>query len=872
MQAPILPKAKKPSGTVVGQVKRSFLVINITIAVFFVIYFFQAYFLYKRSGVSDALLSHTNEMLSAIKSADANTEKADASLMAFLATRDNAYKLKFNEDVAALRVDIANLVWLASVSKVGEEKMLDFSRLVDQKITLSESMLAGNDKIHLQPSDLKSLTDNIEEYLNQIEKEQLHLLSVRTQKNVYYNKARAVFSILSYVLISAFLIIAFYKINHNLRKRTAAEEAMEVERKKQQQLIQGIVDNIPSVIYVKDLDGKYLLVNKKMEEFNALPAEKILGYSDRDLNDDTEKYLAIKHSDHKVLEYRTFTTSEEQKEIDGKMHYFLVTKFPLFDEHGEVKNICGLATDITDMKENELKVLEAKKDAEKAKAAQETFLANMSHEIRTPMNGILGMGNLLLGTPLNQEQQEFTQNIQESARNLLSIINDILDFSKIKSGKFRFDQTRFDVKQTVTRAVYPLRIKANEKLLRLNLQVDDSVPEIAIGDPVRLQQIIINLAGNAIKFTSKGSVDIHIQGVELNDNPAIRIDVKDSGIGIAQHKLDYIFESFTQNNVNTSRKYGGTGLGLAIVKQLTELQNGRVFVESTLGLGSTFTVILPYQLADDADFKESYANTNRAIQVDVLDGIKILVAEDNLINQKVVRSTLQKQGAEVKIVMNGKEAVEQMKDETFDVVLMDLQMPEVDGYKATRYIRNVLKKDVPILAMTADALKGEAEKCFEAGMTGFISKPFEPNDLYLQILKVTKDKELHISEDIKTANMSQPLVDFSFLYEISDNDPAYINEVINLFLGTMPEGLEKLDSVIRTTDDWEAIYKQAHFLKSSVSVVRVRDMFDNLAKIEALAKAHGNKEEIIALLDTIQTTFKEAHPVVLAEQAKHATA
>jgi len=212
--------------------------------------------------------------------------------------------------------------------------------------------------------------------------------------------------------------------------------------------------------------------------------------------------------------------------------------------------------------------------------------------------------------------------------------------------------------------------------------------------------------------------------------------------------------------------------------------------------------------------------------------------------------------------------VEQMQGKIFDVVLMDLQMPEVDGYKATRYIRQVMKNNIPILAMTADALKGEAEKCFEAGMTGFISKPFETNDLYLQILKVTKDKEQGDLKESKTQTMKQSIVDFSFLYEISDNDQQYIHDVIEIFLSTTPEGLEKLEDLIRNTKDWDAIYKQAHFLKSSVSIVKVKDMFDDLAKIEALAKQQSGMDEITSLLDKMLAIFKEAHPVLLEEMNK----
>jgi PAS domain S-box-containing protein len=996
----LLDRLKKNNQSVIYPLGKSFLIVNATIGIFFFIYLIQAYVLYERSSASDQMVIHTNDVLSNIRGADADNGKLSSEIRGYLLTANKSYVKGINESAQNLKNDIGNLFWLSKDDKQEQERLLTYAGFIDNKISIADDLIkrvSAGQRIFAEPQALMQVDEDINMSLANIKKEELQLLAQRIENNRYYSKSRVIFSLISYLLITIFLILALYKIYHNIKRRALAEqkarineakyktlvessglimlvinkegvinfaskgieelagfkpeelvslplikcvlpafreqlsniidaavnkgaynssfelkiyvdggrnkwvscrifhvnkeqqeggewqllmwdiddekkmqlelEEMEAERKTQQQLTQSIIDNIPSAIYIKDLQGRYMVVNKKMESFIGLTTENIIGKTDRELNQNTARYLEIKHTDNTVLEYRAPVSVEEQKEFDGKTQYYWVTKFPLFDENGQVRHICGLASDITERKENELKLVEAKKDAEKAKVAQETFLANMSHEIRTPMNGIIGMGNLLLGTELDQEQQEFTENIHESAENLLSIINDILDFSKIKSGKFLFDHTNFKLKPVIEKAIYPLRFKAEEKMVKLNLRFDTMLPEVLEGDPLRLQQIIINLVGNAIKFTTNGSVDVQVTAKQTNaEKIDLHVEVKDTGIGIAQSKLDYIFESFTQNNQNTSRKYGGTGLGLAIVKQLVEMQGGGISVSSTLGLGSEFSFAIPYivgkELAAAAGREHGEAGKN------MLGGINILVAEDNIINQKVVKNTLQKQGANVLIAANGKEAVEQMLGKRFDVVLMDLQMPEVDGYKATRYIRQVMKNDVPILAMTADVLKGEAEKCFEAGMTGFISKPFEPNDLYLQILKVTKDKQEQVIKDNKTKMMEQSVVDFSFLYEISDNDPQYIHDVIEIFLGTMPEGLDKLEDLIRNTDDWEATYKQAHFLKSSVSIVKVRNMFDDLAKIEALARQQTNKEEITILLDKLLTIFREAHPVLIEEMNK----
>ncbi|MBL7719521.1 MAG: PAS domain S-box protein [Flavipsychrobacter sp.] len=646
-------------------------------------------------------------------------------------------------------------------------------------------------------------------------------------------------------------------------------DEMESERRSEQKLVQHILDNIPSVIFLKDVEGRYLLINRKMEEVLGLPATKVIGQSDLQLIQDKARYLEFKYSDDKVLIHKTANSFEDVVDKgDGVLEYYWVTKFPLFDEEGNVKHICGLATDITERKEDELKLVQAKKDAEQARAAQESFLANMSHEIRTPMNGIIGMGNLLLSTEQNEEQKEFTENIQESARNLLAIINDLLDFSKIKSGKFLFENAPFKLRQTIKKTLYPLQYRAEEKLIGLHLNIDNSVPEVLIGDGLRLQQVIINLVGNAIKFTTKGAVNINISAGEENAGYIdLQVEVTDTGIGIAENKLDYIFESFTQNNVNTSRKYGGTGLGLAIVKQLVELQQGHVWVTSSLNKGSVFTVIIPYRVSEEQQLTEVRTNQIKSGDEHLLEGIHVLVAEDNSINQKVVRNTLQKQGASVHIVNNGREAISELQRNKYDVVLMDLQMPDIDGYKATTHIRQILRLDIPILAMTADALKGEAEKCFDVGMTGFISKPFEPRDLYHQILQVTSERKLlsTMPED-NTTPLSANLVDLSFLFEMADMDPKFISDVLDIFLETMPGGLETLAELLESRNDWEAISKQAHFLKSSTSVVRIGDMFDKLHAIEKMAKENQPDEAaILNIFAEIQRMFREAHPTLIAE-------
>ncbi len=995
----------------ISQLRKSFILVNGAIAFFFLLYMIQAYVLYQRSNTSDLLVNHTNDALSTIKSAESDFIKMEAAINKYALHGDVTYLQSYQDAANAANKHIEYLTKLTKDNLLQSTRARELQRLANEKRVLITGIIANtsggfsNIKDKLTESSFTNLSERIYNAINALYTTENELLTQRTEDNRYYSKSRVVFSVISYILLSIFLILTIYKINQNIRKRTLAEErarlneakykvlvedsdltmlvidaagsikfanknveklvgfdakeligfslmeaaprkfkenvrhvldsinstgtfnstlelqiftstgtkwvscrvfpvthesdtpdewqvviwdfdeekklqleidGMEEERRTEQKLVQNILDNIPSVIFLKDTEGKYVLVNQKMEEVFGMTAAEIIGNTDLQLIDDKARYLEFKYSDDKVLIHKTTNSFEDVVDYgDGKVEYYWITKFPLLDAEGNVKHICGLATDITERKEGELKLLQAKKDAEQARAAQESFLANMSHEIRTPMNGIIGMGNLLLSTEQNDEQKDFTENIQESARNLLAIINDLLDFSKIKSGKFLFENAPFKLRQTIKKTLYPLQFKAEEKLITLNTHIDNSVPDILLGDGLRLQQVMINLIGNAIKFTTKGYVNINVSAGEENAGYIdLQIEVTDTGIGISENKLDYIFESFTQNNVNTSRKYGGTGLGLAIVKQLVELQQGHVWVSSTLGKGSTFTVLIPYRIGEDLQVKETRSNRIQGHENEtLLDGISVLVAEDNMINQKVVKNTLQKQGATVQIVNNGREAINTLQLHDYDVVLMDLQMPEMDGYKATKYIREILRKDVPILAMTADALKGEAEKCFDIGMSGFISKPFEPRDLYHQILQVTSDRRLQ--SDITPEEMADKkteLVDLSFLYELSDMDAKFISDVLNIFLDTMPEGLEKLDHLLQEKNDWEAISKQAHFLKSSTSVVRIGDMFDKLHSIEKMAKEEPiNEPVIVQLFADIQSMFSEAHPTLISENQRFKT-
>ncbi|HPE87328.1 MAG: response regulator [Bacteroidales bacterium] len=378
----------------------------------------------------------------------------------------------------------------------------------------------------------------------------------------------------------------------------------------------------------------------------------------------------------------------------------------------------------------------AKKRAEEADRLKSTFLANMSHEIRTPMNGIIGMADMMRTTPLTEQQEEYLNLIESSGKTLLAIINDILDLTKIESNQMRLEKVSFNLEEEVQRALKLFHLKAQEKGIRLIFQAEEGIPEILLGDPIRLKQILINLLSNGIKFTEKGSVSLIIS-ILKNNTQTIRLLFKviDTGMGITSSAISSLFNEFTQSDVSITRKFGGTGLGLAISKKLTHLMKGEIGVESEIEKGSTFwfTVELEKEKTNQPVLQAEridYSNENKKQQ------LSILLVEDNLINQKVAIFNLKQLGHAVDLAENGQAAVEKFKTKKYDTILMDIMMPGMDGVEATKTIRKMeAEKHIPdneriyIIAMTANALKGDKEKYLQEGMDNYISKPFQLEDL-----------------------------------------------------------------------------------------------------------------------------------------------
>jgi signal transduction histidine kinase len=376
----------------------------------------------------------------------------------------------------------------------------------------------------------------------------------------------------------------------------------------------------------------------------------------------------------------------------------------------------------------------AKEVAEDATRAKQKFLSTMSHEIRTPLNAIINTVNLLKDENPRSEQIESIEILKFSADHLLRIVNDILDYSKIDAGRFEFEKVEFEIRKLLQGVKQSFEYEVGQKKLQIDIHIDEKIPPVVFGDSIRLTQVLINLVGNSVKFTEKGQITVRTR-LKKRHNSQIDLEfqVIDTGIGIPEDKIDLIFESFTQASSSTTRKYGGTGLGLAITKKLVELQGGSITVTSKLGIGSTFCVILPFVVSDKTVLED---DGSKKATFHSLKGLKVLVVEDNLVNQKIVAKYLMKWEASHDVAENGKIAVEKVRSGMYDVVLMDLHMPEMSGYEATLKIRAMEGKyfqDLPIIALTASVFLEDRDKIFKFGMSGFITKPFNPTELFWTI-------------------------------------------------------------------------------------------------------------------------------------------
>ncbi|MGQ9576232.1 MAG: response regulator [Thermoguttaceae bacterium] len=785
--------------------------------------------------------------------------------------------------------------------------------------------------------------------------------------------------------------LALQRANEQLAQQIAERQRAEAVLKDSEALYVSLVENLPVHVLRKDLEGKFTFANQSFCQLLGKPPEEILGKTDYDFYP-AELARKYRRDDRWVAETGQIFEDVEQYEKHGEIRYVQVMKSPVRDAAGQVVGTQVVFWDVTARKNAEEQLAQAKAAAEAANRAKSTFLASMSHEIRTPLNAILGMTELVLDTPLSAEQREYLGVVRESGESLLSLVSDVLDFSKIEAGKLDIDQRLFDLHEGLGDTLRALAPRAHRKGLELACRIGPGVPELAIGDPTRLRQVIVNLVGNAIKFTDQGEVVVEVDCQSRTDTEVVlHFWVADTGIGIPEQMQQTIFGAFVQGDTTMTRRYGGTGLGLAIASRLVELTGGRIWLESQPGRGSTFhfttrlglppheapparrvpathgTRVLvvddnatsrriveqmlrewqmepavaasasealerlrraqqagrPYELiVADANMPQTDGFTmlqqlrrdadptapvimmlasgdrpgdiSRCEQLGVsayvlkpikpselLDAIlvslgmgqpeedrveaaapprlarplRILLVEDSLVNQKLVKALLQRQGHTVVVANDGQEAVAAFQAQPFDLVLMDIQMPQMDGLEATAAIRRAEKKKgthVPIIAMTAHAMHGDRQRCLEAGMDEYLAKPIRAQRLFEAIAAAVGGRVAVPSEATAPAQPpvdGEGVVDWSAALHSVQGDLSLLRGIVTAFLEESPRLLAEIDRAAAQAEA-DALMRAAHTLKGSLNYLGAYRAYQTALRLESMARQRdlGDSRNLVAEL------------------------
>lgn len=589
---------------------------------------------------------------------------------------------------------------------------------------------------------------------------------------------------------------------------------------------------------------------------------KMSGFSEEDLLNNKATELLVIGETKRLIESKQDLREKAISDAyevnvrtkDGKSKWWLISGARRLNDKGEHVGSIGIHLDITDQKNLEHELIKAKEAAEASTEAKEAFLANMSHEIRTPMNAILGMANQLNKTELHDHQRFFLDIIRSSTDNLLIIINDILDLSKIESGKLSIENIGFEPQKVIKHVMQVMQHRAEEKGLKFtNSFFDQKLSNILIGDPFRLSQVMLNLVSNAIKFTHKGSVDISCKLIkDAKKYQILQFFVTDTGVGMDQDFVTKLFVKFSQEDNSVSRKYGGTGLGMSITKQLLDLMGGEIKVISSKYVGTEISFILKMDKGSTSDLS---IDEHVDLDTSLLAGKSILVTDDNEINRLIVLTILENYGAIITEAKNGQEAVELALSNHFDVILMDVQMPVMDGIEATIAIRKAKQKHVPIIALTAFALKGDNQKCFDAGMDDYLSKPFEEMQLLEIVSKWIGKSVSLVTDDSKVMEVESPLYDLSQLESISRGSKEFIDKMINLFIELVPESMLELKMAYQA-GEFVQVSRVAHRIIQTIHNMGIVSLKEVLREIEQFADTYKKSEKLSSLINQLEATLK----------------
>jgi len=834
------------------------------------------YFNSKKVITSDHQVTHTYSVMDKNQELLVEVLNFETAGRGYFITGNEKYIADFNQSIKSTEEHLSVLLKLTQKNPSQNKRVQDLKVLIDKRIQLSQDLIntKKNNGI-VEPEKFTVLelgtakTEAIRLSVKAINAQEYMLLKTHTSESVFGKDVSKVvlFALFAGIFLLLVFIFFVFKTQHKVNEEaTAHSYAMQLASKYSLSLIEASRDPLFTI----SPKGIITDANQASVQVTETAREVLIGSNFS--NYFTEPNVA--ENGYKEVFSKGFVTDFPLTIKDGILTPVLFNGSVYKDDDDRVIGAVVVARNISEQKriseeliKSKLFAEESTKIAEEAKLVAENatlvaneavkskqqFLSNMSHEIRTPMNAIIGFTKVVLKTDLTAKQKEYLTAIKMSGDALIVLINDILDLAKVDSGRMEFEKTPFKLKLSIMAMLHLFEIKVQEKNLKLLTYYDEQIPEVLLGDSVRLHQIILNLISNAVKFTTKGSITLTVKLLsDERDKVSLQFSVRDTGIGIKSNKITSIFDNFQQATSITSRLFGGTGLGLAIVKQLVNAQGGTIEVDSTPDVGSTFSFVLDFdKTTAEAVIDPEIIPLNTDIK-----NTKILVVEDMELNQLLMKTLLDDFGFECDIAANGKLAVEKLETTTYDIILMDLQMPEMNGFEATTYIRETLKLAIPIIALTADVTTVDVARCKEVGMNDYISKPVDERLLYTKLVGLMTKPVLIITHEKGTALSEDTIryVDMSYLNKLTQSNPKLISDMIQAYLKQTPP-LVKTMVKSYSEKDWHLLKATVHKMIPSFAIMGISSEFTELAKkvqqyADTMEQA-PNMEELIVSLERV---------------------
>ncbi|WP_143961154.1 PAS domain-containing hybrid sensor histidine kinase/response regulator [Litoribacter populi] len=641
-------------------------------------------------------------------------------------------------------------------------------------------------------------------------------------------------------------VVEISVVGHEITKRKKSEYQV----RQQSQLLKSILENLPVIIFRISADGHFLEFLGAGINKLELNREDIIG----------QKALKVFPELQQPIQ-KMKRNSPSKFILEGtKNGINWVFETYTFQDETNPQDIVGFAFDVTEQSNYKQELQHAKELAENANLAKSSFLANQSHEIRTPINTMLGFAQLIKNHPLPAEAEEYLDFIISSGKILLSLLGNVLDLTKIEEGKIEILAEPFHLKETITSNVYPYKFQAREKGLNFTLKFDKNIPNLLIGDSQKIVQIILNLISNSLKFTKQGEIQVSFKCLSKPQNQlfTLGIEVSDTGIGILKSKQNSVFEDYTQADSSINKEFGGFGLGLSIVRKLTNLMSGEIGVQSPGKLsnnsgpcGSTFWIHLPLQITDSQILPKASSETNH---VHFKGEVKVLLVDDNYLNQRLGSAMLDDIGCTVVLANNGKEALNYLQKENFDLILMDVQMPVLDGFETTRRIRKEQDSKVPIVGLSANVYKEDIEYCFESGMNDYLGRPFTKKSFQDKVIKWVPQ---NISAMHSQMNSPQNLTGLSFLEQVFNGDQEIIIEIVEDYLHHHDIMIAELHDAL-LSNNYPKAASVIHKIRSSLQTVGLNSLYKTLTDMEQIAKKQKDGKRLTAIFEEVKTTSEIA--------------